>query len=122
MKLNAAFLFALLLFFNPANAQLDLDYQQPPEPIKNLILATATPYVMVSPDGSWLAILERPELPSIAELSQPELRIAGLRINPANNGPSRAGHYTGITFRKTDGNLEFKPDEIKGDMRMNNLQ
>ncbi len=122
MKRNAPLFFALLLFLNQAKAQLDLEYQQPPEPIKSLILAPATPAVMVSPDGIWLAILERPEMPSIVELSQPELRIAGLRINPKNNGPSRARHYSGITFRKTDEQLEFKFDELKGEIQIDNIQ
>ncbi len=122
MKRNAPFFFALLLFLNQAKAQLDLEYQQPPEPIKSLIHAPATPAVMLSPDGIWLAILERPEMPSIVELSQPELRIAGLRINPKNNGPSRARHYSGITFRKTDEQLEFKFDELKGEIQLDNLQ
>jgi len=42
--------------------------------------------------------MARPALPTIEELSQPELRIAGIRINPRTNGPSRSGHYTGLTL------------------------
>jgi len=118
-----AFCFLLFfLFFNQIKAQLDIKYQQPPEPIKSLVMAPAIPYVMVSPDGFWLAVLERPEMPSIAELSQPELRIGGLRINPKNNGPSRSRHYTGITFRSTGEQLEFKLDELKGEIKIDNMQ
>jgi dipeptidyl aminopeptidase/acylaminoacyl peptidase len=38
-------------------------------------------------------------MPAIAELSRPMLRLAGLRINPANNGPHQAPLGTGITLR-----------------------
>jgi dipeptidyl aminopeptidase/acylaminoacyl peptidase len=105
-----------------AEAQLDITYQKPPEPLKTLATAPTTPEVIVSPDGGWLVILGRPEMPSIAKLSQPELRIGGLRINPKNNGPSRSRHYSGITFRNTTEELEFEPQELKGELQMYNMK
>jgi dipeptidyl aminopeptidase/acylaminoacyl peptidase len=81
-----------------AKAQLDLSYQQPPEPIKSLALAPETPAILASPDGDWMAILEPPGMPSILELSQPELRIGGIRINPRTHGPSRSRYYENISF------------------------
>ncbi len=122
MKQKAIYFLLFFLLFNQVEAQLDITYQKPPEPIKSLALAPATPTVMVSPDGLWLAILERPEMPSIAQLSQPELRIGGLRINPKNNGPSRTRHYSGITFRKTTETIEFKPQELIGEMQIDNVK
>ncbi len=115
------FLLSFLLL-NQARAQLDITYQEPPEPIKSLATAQSTPAVIVSPDGQWLAILDRPEMPSIAQLSQPELRIGGLRINPQNNGPSRARYYSGLTFRKTSETLEFKPAELLGELQIDNVK
>jgi dipeptidyl aminopeptidase/acylaminoacyl peptidase len=47
--------------------------------------------------------MTRPGAPSIAEVSAPELRLAGLRINPDNYGPSRGGSYDGLAFRELDG-------------------
>ena len=38
-------------------------------------------------------------MPSIAELAQPMLRLAGVRVNPLTNGPHRAPAGTGITLR-----------------------
>ncbi|MDX1666945.1 MAG: prolyl oligopeptidase family serine peptidase, partial [Saprospiraceae bacterium] len=35
-------------------------------------------------------------MPEIEELAQEELRIGGLRINPATNGPSRTSYYNGL--------------------------
>src|SRR5262249_14300547 len=38
-------------------------------------------------------------MPSIAEVSQPMLRLAGMRINPRTNGPHRTQSGTGITLQ-----------------------
>ena len=38
-------------------------------------------------------------LPSIAELAQPELRLAGLRFNPRSDGPSRGRYVTALTLK-----------------------
>ena len=39
-------------------------------------------------------------LPPISELSQPELRLAGIRINPHRFGPSRAGYFRKVTLQE----------------------
>ena len=38
-------------------------------------------------------------LPSIADLAQPELRLAGLRFNPRTNGPSRGRYITSLMLQ-----------------------
>ncbi|PKK83782.1 MAG: S9 family peptidase [candidate division Zixibacteria bacterium HGW-Zixibacteria-1] len=75
-------------------------YQMPPDEIAALIDAPPTPRISIGPDGEWMAILDRPGYPSIEELALPELRLAGLRIDPKVSGPSRISYYTGITFKK----------------------
>lgn len=78
-------------------------YQQPPEPIRSILDATPTPLVTLSPDRTWMLLLERPGLPSIAELSAPELGLAGLRIDPRSNGPSRGTSYTALRLQPVAG-------------------
>ena len=39
---------------------------------------------------------------TIEEVSQEELSIAGLRINPATNGPSRSSYYTGVKIKSLE--------------------
>ena len=84
----------------PAHVQAQGAYRQPAPEIVTLVDAPPTPDVRVSPDQRTLLLLERRSLPSIAELAQPELRLAGLRINPQTNGRSRAGRrqrrYAGL--------------------------
>lgn len=78
-------------------------YQLPPEAIVSLIDAPQTPSVLLSPDNLTMLLMHRPGLPTIADLSQPELRLAGIRFDPSTNGPSRVQGITRITAMKTDG-------------------
>ncbi|MDX1396357.1 MAG: prolyl oligopeptidase family serine peptidase [Gemmatimonadota bacterium] len=88
----------------PVVAQEGADaYQVPAAELVALVDAPATPGVSLSPDRSLMLLSERPELPSLAEVSAPELRIAGMRINPRTNGPSRARPATGLTIQMLDG-------------------
>jgi hypothetical protein len=75
-------------------------YQTPPKPLADLVTVAPTPSVSVSGKGDYLLILERAANPTIAELSQPEFKLAGLRLNPATNGPSRTIHLTGLRLKK----------------------
>ncbi len=98
----SAFVLALG-FAVPAAAQEALEYQTPAPELAALVDAPVTPGVSLRPDGSLLLLLERPSLPSIAEVSAPELRIAGLRIDPRTNGPSRANGSIGLSLRTLAG-------------------
>jgi dipeptidyl aminopeptidase/acylaminoacyl peptidase len=99
------FLGALFLIANlyTAEAQTSVTYQEPPKAIIDLVDARLTPSVDVSPgDGpgrQWLLIESISALPSIADLAQPELRLAGLRFNPKTNGPSRGRYFTALSLK-----------------------
>ncbi len=86
-----------------ADDSLEPKYRRPPEEIASVVDAPFTPSVSVSPDRRNMLILTRPGLPGIDEVSQPELRLAGNRINPRNSGPSRGWHYDGLSLRELDG-------------------
>jgi hypothetical protein len=44
--------------------------------------------------------------PTIADLAQPELRLAGLRFNPKTNGPSRGRYLTELHLRPLPDGVE----------------
>ncbi|OUJ73056.1 alpha/beta hydrolase family protein [Hymenobacter crusticola] len=90
---------ALWLSALAAQAQ-EATYQTPPKIIADLVDAPATPRLSLSSDGKWMVLMPVQDLPSIAELSQPELRMAGLRLNPRTNGPSRVSYSTGLTLKR----------------------
>ncbi len=78
-------------------------YQTPPPELAALVDAPVTPGVSLSPDGTTLLISARASLPSIAQVAAPELKIAGLRINPRTNGPSRTRPSNGLSLGSLDG-------------------
>src|SRR5688572_19270455 len=59
-------------------AQDELGYKTPPKEIMDLVLAKPTPGVSIDRKGEWMLLLDRSPLPSVEELAQPELRIAGI--------------------------------------------
>ena len=89
--------------FMIAHGQEKSGYQMPPKAIVEIIDAPQTPGVLVSPDDKTILLLDRAGLVSIAELSGPELRLAGIRINPVTNSQSRGQGVTGISSMNIDG-------------------
>ncbi len=82
-----------------AFAQQELSYQMPPKVIADLVDAPNTPNVNISPNQEWMLLLNQPSLPSIEEVAQEELRIAGIRINPKTNGGSRSFYFDGMSLQ-----------------------
>jgi dipeptidyl aminopeptidase/acylaminoacyl peptidase len=109
----------LIYFVSPG--QDHLTYQTPDATLLSLVDAPLTPAISVSPDGTYMLLLERPGYPGILELVQPELRLAGLRINPRTNGPSRSGSYTGITIKEIHGTKEIKVTGMPAEARIENV-
>ena len=99
----------------------DDNYKMPPKAIADLVDAPATPGVSLSPNKKQLLILERSSLPSIEELSQTELRLAGLRINPATNGRSRTSYYTGISIQDIKTSKQKKVKGLPNGGRISNV-
>src|SRR5580700_5424768 len=77
MKILLAGVLFLCGLANWTHAQTASTYQKPPEAIEQLLDAPLTPVVKLSPDRSLLLV------------EQPRYRLAGIRFNPATNGPSR---------------------------------
>ncbi|MGH9458427.1 MAG: alpha/beta hydrolase family protein [Thermoanaerobaculia bacterium] len=97
------------------------EYQRPPESLARLVDAPLTPVVEPSPDRAQLLLLERPSLPTIAELAEPELRLAGLRMNPRNFGPSRARSYDGMRLVEVATGKERRIEGLPAEPRVRNV-
>jgi len=101
------FLFLLLLLSTGSLfAQDAVQYQTPPKEIYDLVMAKPTPGVSFDNKGNWMLIMERSSMPGVEELAQPELRIAGLRINPNNFSPSRSGFSTAVSLKNIKSGIE----------------
>ncbi|MHC4944761.1 MAG: TolB family protein, partial [Planctomycetota bacterium] len=109
----------LMVFLASPAVAADQPYMMPPKDIADIIDAPPTPSVEVSPFKKWMLLKERPSLPSIEEISQPELRLAGLRINPRTNGPSRRSHNTKLILKNLS-TLEEKEVDLPEGARIGN--
>ncbi len=88
-------------------AQNDKGYQLPPKDIADLLLAPPTPSVSVDSKGEWMLLSRRSSYPSVEELAQPELRIAGLRFNPDNYALSRQNFINGFSLKNLRTGKEY---------------
>ena len=120
-------LIASLALFTTAGAQNTNGYQTPPKAIADLLLAKPTPSISLDKKATWMLIMERNSYPTVEELGQPEVRVAGLRLNPNNFSPSRQNFINGLKLKniKTGkessimglpanllaGNISWSPDE-----------
>lgn len=64
-------------------------YRLPSPPLQAIVDAPRPPALSLSPRRDLAAVVRSPALPGIAEVAQPELKLAGLRINPRNCSASR---------------------------------
>ena len=117
-----ALLLSFLISMNMnLKAQNNLPYQTPPKAIANLIDAAPTPAARLSPSGEIMLLLDRPNLPSIEEVAQEELRLAGIRINPKTNGSSRSYHYYGMTIKPIKEKKEITVTGLPPNAKIENI-
>jgi dipeptidyl aminopeptidase/acylaminoacyl peptidase len=87
-------LFAAMMLIAVASlssAQNAPQYQLPPKDVVDAFDAAPLPQAILSPSKQTLALQYRHPYPTIAEISQPILRLAGERVNPRNYGPQSVG-------------------------------
>ena len=97
MKQLLAALLVLFVFYG--HTQENIGYQKPSKEILELVDAPLAPTVLLTEDGEHMILLYRDYYKTIAELSETELRLAGLRINPKTNIGSRTNYYNNIKIK-----------------------
>ncbi len=119
-KIN--FLIALLLVL-PFGllAQVNLNYQTPPKEILDLANSPLTPAVSRDKDGQWMLLMERSAYESIEQISAKEYRLAGLRINPKNNGSSRARFSENLILKNVATGEEFAIEGLPKNPQISNV-
>jgi dipeptidyl aminopeptidase/acylaminoacyl peptidase len=102
-----AWCLATTLLGGPASAATlvaePAQYMRPPEAIAHALEMPSRPSIFLNPTRDCMALLAQAGMPTIAELAEPELKLAGERINPRNNGPSRSAAARAITFKPVSG-------------------
>ena len=93
-------LFPFLAVAATAAAQENVAFRTPPEEIRKLVDAPLPPSVLVDPAGARLVLLDLPGYKTLAEVAEPELRLAGLRLNPKSHNRARLNVTTGISVKE----------------------
>jgi len=85
----------------PLHSQVDITYQKPSKEILQLADVPLPPRTVINNDGSIIVLLYRSQYKSIVELSEPEIKLAGIRTNPVTNMSSRTNFSNNIKVQKT---------------------
>ena len=108
--------FTVLFFFiisSLSYSQKNLDYQQPRKEILDLVNVDRAPSVLKDDKNHYMVFVYRPEYKSIDELSQKEMRLGGLRVNPYLNIGSRTTYYDKVKILRLEKGDKV-PIEVKG--------
>lgn len=124
-RLSLSFVAGILLLSTSLVAQEPTNgkqYQLPTQTLVDIVDAPPTPAARLGPAGEWLLLQDVPSLPSIAELAERELRLAGLRIKPQINGRSRTRHYVGLGLLRVADRMERPITGIPAGARIENVE
>lgn len=102
---------AELLAPAPHTAATAEGYGLPPLALQQIVDAPRAPSMSLSPQRDLLAVVQTPALPGIAEVAQPELKLAGLRINPRIYAQSRFSFGTDLSLLEV---ATQKPRRVRG--------
>src|SRR5690554_5558090 len=109
MKKLTSLLFILAASFG--FAQEDITYQKPPQEILDLVDFQRAPSISMDSKKEQIVFMYRNTYKTLIEISEEEMRLAGLRINPKTNISSTITYVNNIQYRKfKDKNLV----QIKG--------
>jgi dipeptidyl aminopeptidase/acylaminoacyl peptidase len=99
---------AVLFLLGAAVATPDeLTYQKPPREILDVLHAPPPPLISVSPSHDYAILMQPLRYPPIAEVAQPMLRLAGLRIDIHSNGPHLAPYSTSYSIKRLSDGSEI---------------
>jgi dipeptidyl aminopeptidase/acylaminoacyl peptidase len=97
MKVRALLIVAILTLASTVSLA-QTEYKKPSADIVAMLEALPFPASQTSPNQRWLLLLDRPSMPSIADLSQPMYRLAGARISPRASANFTAQGITRLTL------------------------
>ena len=121
MRTKTFLLITFILAFGFSKAQVDITYQKPPKEILELADAPQTPSVLIDDESENIVLIYRNKYKSIRELSEPEMRLAGLRINPATNIGSRTRFYNDLSLMKVGDRYPKEVESLPEEPRLSHF-
>src|SRR6185295_6568421 len=77
-----------------------MQYRKPPREILEVLDAPVFPSGVLSPTGDTLLLGKPLFYPPISDYAEPQLRLAGVRINPRNNAVHGSNYYASLALKK----------------------
>lgn len=105
----------------PASQSHDSTYQQPVPALQALVDAPRQPKVRLSPNRDFATMLKTPALPGIDVVAQPELKLAGTRINPNTYSNSRFSFGSDLQLLDIANRQELSISGLPDELRLANL-
>lgn len=81
-------------------------YQKPPKAVLDVLDSPVTPTAFISPTRDHMLLAQGVRYPPIADLAEPMLRLAGLRINPRTNAIHRVPYFVALTVKRISDGTE----------------
>lgn len=119
--MNKWILVLMVFTYFYGTSQSDSPYQTPHADILSLADATPAPILRMTSDAKRGIMLYRHSYKSIEELAAPEMKLAGLRINPFTNGPSRSTYFHNVRYLDIEENLEFDIQGLPSNAKLSNF-
>lgn len=121
MRKILSFLIPLLLISGTVRAQEDLKYQVPPKEILELADFERAPSISMDSEYRTMVFYYRNTYKTLDDLSQDEMRLAGLRINPKTNISSTITYMNNIKFKGFHDAEPVQVSGLPGNARMTNF-
>ena len=100
------------------NINAAVEYQTPSEEIRQLVDVKLAPYFLLNEKQDTALLLFRDNYKTIEELSEKELRLGGLRIDPKTNIGSRVTFYNDVKIRRVETNKTVEIDGLPDSPRL----
>ncbi|HXQ98144.1 MAG TPA: prolyl oligopeptidase family serine peptidase [Candidatus Limnocylindrales bacterium] len=104
----AAFCAALVISMVATPLGAQSTYQKPPKEILDVMDAPVIPTGAVDPSGHFMVLFRSVGYPTIADMAQPMLRLAGLRINPLTSATHNSPAFTDFVVKSIPDGVEHK--------------
>jgi len=100
MKITFFTVITSLLIGSALISQENLSYQQPPQEIMELVDYERAPSVLMDSKRDYILFSYRDTYKNLEDLSQDEMKLGGLRINPVTNISSTITYVVNLKIRK----------------------
>lgn len=109
--MKVLFSFFLLFAGLTLAAQENLTYQKPPQEILELVDIERAPSVSMDSKNRHMVLMYRNAYKTLADLSEEEMKLGGLRINPKTNISSTVTYVNNLKYKKLK---DKEPVQVKG--------